>query len=101
MWKGKRVNSNEQQDQEPLGKQQQYDTAVKAMLKEDAPLIIPLLVPGTDFLETLDIEVLRSSLRMDRAYRVIYEEELHLLQVEFQAGVDKKIIRRLLAYHTS
>jgi hypothetical protein len=88
-------------DDQGIKDNQQYDTAAKAMLKEHAPELISLLLPGTVYQETLDIEVMRSNLRMDRAYAVLYGEEPHNLQLEFQTGVDTRIIRRLLAYHTS
>jgi hypothetical protein len=83
------------------GDQQPYDMAVKAMLKDDARQIIPILLPGATLLGVLDIEIIQSNLRADRAYSILYESKRNLVQLEIQSGVDKDMVARLLVYHTS
>ncbi|HLG78664.1 MAG TPA: hypothetical protein VKX46_19785, partial [Ktedonobacteraceae bacterium] len=82
-------------------KQQPYDGSLKAILKEDVPQIIPLILPGATFLDILDIEVLRSPMRADRAYKIRYRQELHVLNLEVQADTDRDIVYRLLVYHAA
>src|SRR5689334_19288307 len=101
MWKGDRVGQQVQSSEDAQSNQQQYDMAVKAMLKEDAQHIIPLFVPGATLVDVLDIEIIQSNLRADRAFGVRYEKKRHLIQLEIQSGADKHMISRLLAYHAS
>ncbi len=86
---------------QPGMKQQPYDGSLKAILKEDVPQIIPLILPGATFLDILDIEVLRSPMRADRAYKIRYRQELHVLNLEVQADTDRDIVYRLLVYHAA
>ncbi len=80
--------------------QQPYDSSIKAILNEDAPAILPLLLPGVEVLEVLDIEILRSPMRADRVYRVLYRGRPHTFNLEFQASKDAKIAFRMAVYHT-
>jgi hypothetical protein len=61
--------------------------------------MLPQFLPGAEYLETLDIEVLRSPLRVDRVYRVLYRKQKHILHLEFETASDKKMSYRLLEYH--
>ncbi len=79
---------------------QAYDSSIKALFKEDASEIVPLLLPGARFLDVVDGEVIRPAMRADRAYHIHLEEEPHILQIEFQAGTDENIAKRLLVYHS-
>lgn len=90
-----------QAQKEPLNQHQPYDKAIKAMFKEDAATIIPLLLPDSTLLETLDIEVVQSVLRADRAYRVHRYGGRYIAQFEFQAGSDTLMAERLLIYHAN
>jgi hypothetical protein len=78
---------------------QPYDNSMKAILKEDAADIVPQLLPGAIFVDVLDIEVLRSALRVDRVYQIYYQDRPHILHLEFQASSDKEMAQRLLFYH--
>ncbi|MBV9688770.1 MAG: hypothetical protein JO202_03560 [Ktedonobacteraceae bacterium] len=49
-----------------------YDISMKSLLKEDAAEIIPRLLPGATLLEALDVEVVRTPMRADRVFRVLY-----------------------------
>ncbi len=70
--------------------QQPYDSSIKAILNEDAPAILPLLLPGVEVIEVLDIEILRPPIRADRVYRVLYRGRPHTFHLEFQASRDDK-----------
>jgi hypothetical protein len=72
---------------------------MKAILKEDAADIVPQLLPGAIFVDVLDIEVLRSALRVDRVYQIYYRDRPHILHLEFQADGDEEMAQRLLFYH--
>ena len=80
--------------------QQPYDSSIKTILNEDAPAILPLLLPGVEVLEVLDIEILRSPMRTDRVYRVLYRDKPHVFHLEFQASRDDKMAFRMAVYHT-
>src|SRR5450631_945117 len=54
--------------------QQPYDTSMKAMLQEDAQEIVSELLPGTIFIDALDIDVLPAVVRADQVYRVLYHD---------------------------
>lgn len=50
-------------------------------------------------MEVLNVEVLRAPLRVDRVYKIKYEDEDAILDLEFESGGDGKIASRLLSYH--
>ncbi len=78
-----------------------YDNSMKSILQEDAAEIVPQLLPGAIFVDVLDIEVLRSTLRADRVYRIYYQDVPHILHLEFQTSGDEEMPQRLLTYHTT
>ena len=51
---------------------------------------------NVEFLEVLDLEVLKSSLRVDRVYKINYGGEPHILHLEFEVSGRKKMASRLL-----
>ncbi len=72
---------------------------MKAIFKEDAANILPRLLPGATLIDVLDIEDLRSTIRVDRVYRIQYRGKPHIFHLEFQASSDEEMAYRLLAYH--
>lgn len=78
---------------------QPYDSSMKSLLKEDAADILPRLLPGATLIDILDIEVLRSPMRADRAYRIQYRGKPHIFNLEIQSGADEEVAHRLLIYH--
>lgn len=54
---------------------------------------------GIIYLATLDIEVMRTILRVDRVYKVLYKGIEHILHLEFETGSDPEMEVRLLDYH--
>lgn len=81
--------------------QQPYDTTLKALLREQAAEMIPYLVEEAEFVDTLDSEVLKPqpSLRADRAYKILYRGEPHVLHFELETGTNSRMAYRMLSYH--
>jgi len=70
---------------------QAYDTSLKEWISQQAPTILPLLLPGTSYEETLTIELLRPPVRMDKVFKVMYHNQEHILDLEFEAGYDNHL----------
>ena len=93
----------QQTKREPEQKRKQnqpYDSTTKGILHKNAPDMIPHLLPGATYLETLNIEVNRPTMRVDRVYRVIYRGRKHILHLEFQTSYDRRLPARLLVYNS-
>jgi len=80
---------------------QPYDSTLKALLREQAAEMIPYLVEEAEFIDTLDSEVLKPQppLRSDRAYRIQYRGEPHVLHIELETGANSRMAYRMLSYH--
>jgi hypothetical protein len=50
--------------------------------------------------ETLNVEIIRPTMRVDKVFRVNYRGEDHILHIEFESGADNDMPSRLLAYNT-
>ncbi len=85
---------------EPTQAQQQvYDNFLKSLFEGREKDILPYFLPDVEYLETLDIEVHRTTLRVDRVYKVMHEERLHIVDIEFETGSHPNMAARLLDYH--
>jgi hypothetical protein len=85
---------------QPSYKQPQgYDSSFKDWVSQQAQDILPLLVPGVKYEQTLNVEIIRSPMRADKVFRVQYEGEEHILHIEFEAGEDDQLLSRLLVYN--
>ena len=85
---------------EPTQAQQQvYDNFLKSLFEGREKEILPYFLPDIEYLETLDIEAHRTTLRTDRVYKVMLEEHLHIVDVEFETGSHPNMEARLLDYH--
>lgn len=62
--------------------------------------MLPQFWSGVEYVETKDIEVLRSPLRADRVYIVMYRRTRHVLHLEFETSSESEIAFRLAEYHT-
>jgi len=83
---------------------QPYDSLLKALFGKEASEIIPTLLPGAELLgdsqdEEQNIEIDRSMLKADLIYRIRYQSELVMLNLELETGADSSMERRLLQYH--
>jgi hypothetical protein len=92
---GKRKNETSTVDQ-----QQPYDNILKSLLEGQEAQILPhLLDEEVVYLDTLTIEVMRTLLRTDRVYKVLYRGREHILHLEFETDGKNFMDSRLLDYH--
>src|SRR6266487_2826636 len=86
-------------DQPPQEQQQTYDTLLKSLFEGQEEKMLPYFLEGAVYLETLDIEVVRTILRVDRVYKVLYNGQVHILHLEFETSSKPGMAARLLDYH--
>jgi hypothetical protein len=58
---------------------QRYDTSFKVWVEQQAHDVLPWLLPGTVYEETLNVETARSMVRADKVFKVLYYGEEHTL----------------------
>jgi hypothetical protein len=97
---GKRPLSKRKRSASLPQQQQQYDNVLKSLIEGREQEVLPNFLEGATFLEVVNIEVLRTPLRVDKVYKVWYRDAKHILHLEFESGSDNKIGYRLLSYHT-
>ena len=78
---------------------QPYDRALKSLLGDEAPEILPYLLQGIQLIGEENVEIDRSTLRADLVYNVIYKGKPHILSLELQTASDDNMPKRLLTYH--
>lgn len=78
---------------------QAYDTTLKTWVQEQARDILPVFLPGAMYEETLNVEIIRPAMRVDKVFKVMYRELDHILHLEFESGSDNDMPSRLLTYH--
>ena len=61
--------------------------------------ILPLLVPGVKYEQTLNVEISRSMMRADKVLRVLNHDKQYILHIEFETGADDQLPSRLLVYN--
>jgi hypothetical protein len=78
---------------------QQYDTTFKDWMRKEAREVLPLFIPGATFEETLDVEIVRPTMRADKVFKGKYQGEDSIFNVEFESGSDTYMLSRLLTYN--
>ncbi|HLG63258.1 MAG TPA: hypothetical protein VKY19_15070 [Ktedonosporobacter sp.] len=86
-----------QRTQQPHG----YDSSLKDLIEQQAPAVLPVLLPGVVYERTLNVDMVRSTMRGDKVYKVTYQAEEHILHLEFESGADSEMTSRLLAYNST
>ncbi len=84
-----------------MSEQQQFDSSLKDLVQEQAADIIPHLLEGAQFIDTLNVEIIRPTMRADGVYLVQYRGRPHILHMEFETGADNEMAYRLLVYHVT
>src|SRR5437763_10547954 len=84
----------------PSKKPQKYDTSFKDWVDQQAHDILPLLLPGATYEKTLTVEIIRSVMRADKVFKILYCGEEHILHLEFETKSDRKLRSRLLVYNS-
>lgn len=78
---------------------QMYDSSLKTWISQQPSTILPVLLPGTTYEATLNVEVVPPAMRVDKVFKVLYHGEEHVLDVEFESGRDSQLKSRLLVYN--
>jgi hypothetical protein len=78
---------------------QRYDTTFKDWIRKEARDALPLLLPGATYEETLDVEIIRPTMRADKVFKGKYRGNDSIINVEFEAGTDNNLLSRLLIYN--
>ena len=61
--------------------------------------MLPYFVPGAEYLETLNVEIVRTPLRVDRVYLIKHKGRKKIAHLEFESGPNNDMAARLLDYH--
>jgi predicted transposase YdaD len=80
--------------------QQPYDNVLKLLWENQEAVMLPYFLEDAQFVRVLDLEVLKSPLRVDRVYEVLYRGEPHILHLEFEVSGSKRMAKRLLVYNS-
>jgi len=67
---------------------QRFDTSFKAWIRGHPSEILPQLLPGITYVDTLDVEIIRSTMRADKVFKVKNNGEDAILEIEFESGTD-------------
>ena len=83
----------------PLEQNQPYDNILKSLFEGQEQQMLAYFLAEAVYVDTLNIEVLRTPLRVDRVYKIILDDESNMLDLEFQASGEPDDAERLLEYH--
>jgi len=86
-------------DEASQDQQQPYDNLLKSLLEGQEKLMLPYFVPDVEYLDTLNVEVVRTPLRVDRVYLVRHKGRKKIARLEFDSGPNNDMAARLLDYH--
>ncbi len=78
---------------------QVYDSTLKEWMLQQPQAVISVLLPGAIYQETVNVEVIKPSIRADKVFKVFYEDEEHILHIEFESGSNTSMAARLLVYN--
>jgi hypothetical protein len=78
---------------------QPYDRALKSLLGDEVAEILPILLPGSEFVGEQNIEIDRTTIKVDLVYNVQYRGNPHILNMELQTDTDNEMAIRMLRYH--
>src|SRR5260221_9802670 len=81
-------------------KAQRFDTSFKAWIRAHPRDNLPQLLPGVTYVVTLDVEIIRSTMRADKVFKVIYNGEEAIIAIEFHAGTYSDLPSPLHTYTT-
>ena len=85
--------------EESRKRSQKFDASFKNWMMQQAPVILPLLVPGVEYKQTMKTEIIRPVMAADVVFKVRYHGRKHILHVEFQTNYDRQLTSRLLVYN--
>ncbi len=82
-----------------LKRSQKYDASFKNWMMQQAPVILPNLLPGVKYERVVNVEVIPSVMRTDKVFQVQYAGKRHILHIEFESSHDQDLPSRLLVYN--
>jgi hypothetical protein len=88
-----------QDEEESSKRSQKYDAALKNWVAQKPSAILPLLVPGVEYEQTMKTEIIRPVMSADVVFKVQYYGKEHILHLEFQTNFDRELTSRLLVYN--
>jgi hypothetical protein len=78
---------------------QPYDSLLKHLFRSEAGKIVPLLLQGAELVSDKNIEIDRSTLRVDLALKIRYWREFAILHFEAQSDEDEHMEKRMSIYN--
>ncbi|SRR5713226_5399241 len=85
--------------QEEQQRTQPFDTTFKDWIRQQARAILPLLLVGAIYEDTLDVEIIRPTMRVDKVFKIIFMGKVYIFHIEFESGTDPHMVSRLLIYN--
>jgi hypothetical protein len=76
-----------------------YDETLKSLFAHEIAEILPLLLPGAEFISESNVEIDRTIVKADLLFWARYKGQIHLVNMELQSNKDDTIEQRLLMYH--
>jgi hypothetical protein len=58
-------------------------------------------LPGAIYEATLNVEIIRPTMRVDKVFKILYDGKEQILHLEFETGYDDQLKSRLLVYNAS
>ncbi len=86
----------QEDEQQPA---QRFDATFKDWIRREAQTVLPIFVPGATYEETLDVEIIRPTMRADKVFKGKYQDVASIFNVEFETGSDLHLLSRLLIYN--
>ncbi len=78
-----------------------WDTFMKLLISLEPQALVSLLLPGAQFHEMLDKELLVKKIEGDFFFKVLWNGLEIILHLEFQRGQDDEMARRMWAYNST
>ena len=78
---------------------QVYDETLKSLFGHELAEILPIILPGAEYLGESNIEIDRTIVKADLLFWARYKGQVVLVNMELQSNRDDTIERRLLMYH--
>ena len=80
---------------------QVYDSTFKQWITQGTAEILPVLLPGAVYEDTINVEVIVPTKRVDKVFKILYDGEERILHIEFETGYDDQLKSRLLVYNAN
>ena len=79
--------------------EQIYDETLKSLFGHEIAKILPIILPGAEYIGESNIEIDRTIVKADLLFWALYKGQRVLVNMELQSNRDDTIERRLLMYH--